>query len=32
MNIYEEHLLPMIKTTCAALENTPQMQEILHGK
>ena len=32
MNIYEEHLLPMIKTTCVALESTPQMQEILHGK
>ena len=32
MNIYEKHLLPMIKTTCAALENTPQMQEILHGE
>jgi thiaminase/transcriptional activator TenA len=32
MNIYEEHLLPMIKTTCLALENTPQMQEILHGE
>ena len=32
MNIYEEHLLPMIKTTCVALENTPQMLEILHGE
>ena len=32
MKIYEEHLLPMIQTTCAALENTPQMQEILHGE
>lgn len=31
MNIYEEHLLPMIRTTCVALESTPQMQEILHG-
>lgn len=32
MNIYEEHLLPMIRTTCAALEQTPQMQEILRGE
>ncbi len=32
MNIYEEHLLPMIRTTCEALEQTPQMQEILHGE
>lgn len=32
MNIYQEHLMPMIKATCAALEATPQMQEILHGE
>lgn len=32
MNIYEEHLMPMIRTTCTALEQTPQMQEILRGE
>ncbi|MDD3931942.1 MAG: hypothetical protein GXY22_04780 [Clostridiaceae bacterium] len=32
MNIYEEHLMPMIKKTCAVLEATPQMQEILRGE
>jgi len=31
MNIYEEYLIPMIKTTCAAMEATDQMQHILHG-
>ncbi|MDO4565853.1 MAG: hypothetical protein Q4B42_00830 [Oscillospiraceae bacterium] len=32
MKIYEEHLLDMIKKTCAALEATEQMQEILRGE
>ena len=31
MGIYEEHLIPMIKKTCAMLEATPQMQDILRG-
>lgn len=32
MGIYEEKLIPMIHTTVAALEETPQMQEILRGE
>ena len=32
MDFYETHLVPVIRKTCAALEATPQMQEILHGE
>lgn len=32
MDFYEEHLIPMIRKTCAALEATEQMQEILRGE
>lgn len=31
MDFYREKLLPMIDATCAAIEATPQMQDILHG-
>ena len=31
MDFYREKLLPMIETTCAAIEATPHMQDILHG-
>lgn len=31
MTFYEEYLMPMIRKTCDEIEQTPQMQEILHG-
>ena len=31
MDFYQEKLLPIIDLTCAAIEATPHMQDILHG-
>lgn len=31
MSFYEQRLLPIIEKTCAAIEQTPHMQDILHG-
>jgi len=31
MGFYEQELLPMIRRTCDMIEQTPQMQDILHG-
>ncbi len=31
MTFYEEYLVPMIRKTSAAIEQTPHMQDILHG-
>lgn len=31
MDIYNEHLLPIIRKTVGVIENTPHMQDILHG-
>ena len=31
MDFYTQNVLPMIEKTCDVLENTPQMQDILHG-
>lgn len=31
MTFYEEYLIPMIQKTCAVIEQTPHMQDILNG-